>query len=94
MPGHTLPIVNLVVRIAPLEGQTMFFVTCALAALTRAIENISFAMRETMKTGAVRRAHFRRRARRAAAEPAMSDSRCTGHERFLVSGRIGLWQVF
>jgi 4-amino-4-deoxy-L-arabinose transferase-like glycosyltransferase len=40
MPGHTLPIVTLVVRIAPLEGQTMFFVTCALAALTRAIENI------------------------------------------------------
>ncbi len=36
----------------------MFFVTCALAARTRAIENILFASRETMKTGANLGAHF------------------------------------
>ena len=61
----------------------MFFATCALATLTRAIENILFALRETLKIGAIRRAYFRRRARRAAAEPAVSDSDAPDTNAFL-----------
>lgn len=38
--GRRQPIVILVVRSDPLEGQTMFTVTCASAALTRAIEKL------------------------------------------------------